>query len=117
MQEFEIPLLPGTVDPVEDMSEIADLVSNIGFPLIIKAAGGGGGKGMRVVNSEDDLEASLEICKSEAQRSFGKSAVFVEKYIQRGHHIEFQILGDKHGQAWHFGHRECSVQRRHQKSN
>ena len=115
MQEFEIPLLPGTVDPVEDMSEIADLVSNIGFPLLIKAAGGGGGKGMRVVTSDDDLDARLEICKSEAQRSFGKSAVFVEKYIQRGHHIEFQILGDKHGQAWHFGHRECSVQRRHQK--
>ncbi len=115
MQKFDIPLLPGTVDPVEDVQEIRDLVSEIGFPIIIKASGGGGGKGMRVVYSEAELEANLEICKSEAQRSFGKSAVFIEKYVQEGHHIEFQILGDKHGKAWHFGHRECSVQRRHQK--
>ncbi|MEE2924830.1 MAG: biotin carboxylase N-terminal domain-containing protein, partial [bacterium] len=115
MQKFEIPLLPGTVDPVEDTDEITDLVSEIGFPIIIKAAGGGGGKGMRIVSSEDELASSLEICKSEAQRSFGKSTVFIEKYVEKGHHIEFQILGDKHGQAWHFGHRECSVQRRHQK--
>ncbi len=115
MQKFNIPLLPGTVDPVEDVQEIRDLVSEIGFPIIIKASGGGGGKGMRVVNSESELEANLEICKSEAQRSFGKSTVFIEKYVQEGHHIEFQILGDKHGKAWHFGHRECSVQRRHQK--
>lgn len=115
MQKFLIPLLPGTIDPVEESDEVRKIAQETGFPLIIKAAGGGGGKGMRVVNREEELETNLEICKSEASRSFDNSSVFVEKYLDRAHHIEFQILGDQHGQAWHFGHRECSVQRRHQK--
>ena len=115
MQNFSIPLLPGTVDSVENVEEVMDIVRETGFPLIIKAAGGGGGKGMRVVRTMEDLDASLQICMSEAERSFGNSAVFIEKYVEKAHHIEFQVLGDKHGQAWHFGHRECSVQRRHQK--
>lgn len=115
MHDFSIPLLPGTVESVGNVEEVMDIVRETGFPLIIKAAGGGGGKGMRVVHKVEDLDSSLQICMSEAERSFGNPAVFIEKYVEKAHHIEFQVLGDKHGQAWHFGHRECSVQRRHQK--
>lgn len=115
MNKFNIPLLPGTIDPVEKIEEVIEVANDCGYPLLIKAAGGGGGKGMRVVSSENELESALQACQSEAQKAFSNPTVFVEKYLKDAYHIEFQVLGDKHKNAYDFGYRECSVQRRHQK--
>ena len=111
----DVPTLPGTQDPVSDPNEARKIAKKIGFPLIIKAAFGGGGRGMRVVRNPKDLDSFLEEAQGEAQRAFGNSAVFLERYIQRAKHIEVQILGDKHGNVVHLHERDCSVQRRHQK--
>lgn len=110
-----VPTLPGTEDPVADPAKALRIAKKIGFPLIIKAAFGGGGRGMRVVKDPKDLRASLEEAQGEAQRAFGNSAVFLERYIERAKHIEVQILGDKQGNVVHLHERDCSVQRRHQK--
>ena len=114
-QKLKIPTLPGTEDPVTDRREALKIAAEIGFPLIIKAAFGGGGRGMRVVQKAGDLDALLDEAQGEAGRAFGNSAVFLEKYIPRAKHIEVQVLGDKHGNALHLHERDCSVQRRHQK--
>src|SRR3954468_6988350 len=114
-QKLQIPTLPGTEDPVSDRGEALRVAANIGFPLIIKAAFGGGGRGMRVVQKAGDLDALLDEAQGEAERAFGNAAVFLEKYIPRAKHIEVQVLGDKHGQVLHLHERDCSVQRRHQK--
>ena len=111
----DVPTLPGTQDPVSDPHEARKIAKKIGFPLIIKAAFGGGGRGMRVVRNPKDLDSFLEEAQGEAQRAFGNPAVFLERYIQRAKHIEVQILGDKHGNVVHLHERDCSVQRRHQK--
>ena len=111
----DVPTLPGTQDPVSDPHEARKIAKKIGFPLIIKAAFGGGGRGMRVVRTPKDLNSFLEEAQGEAQRAFGNPAVFLERYIQRAKHIEVQILGDKHGNVVHLHERDCSVQRRHQK--
>lgn len=110
-----VPTLPGTQDPVADPKEAVKTAKKIGFPLIIKAAFGGGGRGMRVVKDPKDLKPLLEEAQGEAERSFGNSSVFMERYIGRAKHIEVQILGDKHGNVVHLHERDCSVQRRHQK--
>ena len=110
-----VPTLPGTEDPVKDPKEAMRIAKKIGFPLIIKAAFGGGGRGMRVVKDPKDLKASLEEAQGEAQRAFGNASVFLERYIERAKHIEVQILGDKQGNVVHLHERDCSVQRRHQK--
>lgn len=110
-----IPTLPGTEEPVEDRKEAIATARKIGFPLIIKAAFGGGGRGMRVVPDESQLESLLDEARGEAGRAFGNPAVFLEKYIPRAKHIEVQILGDRHGGVLHLHERDCSVQRRHQK--
>src|SRR6202167_6354089 len=110
-----IPTLAGTEEPVRDRSQALRIAHEIGFPLIIKAAFGGGGRGMRVVLRSTDLAHLLEEAQSEADRSFGNSAVFLEKYVPRAKHIEVQILGDRHGHVSHLHERDCSVQRRHQK--
>jgi len=110
-----IPTLPGTEEPVEDRKEAIATARKIGFPLIIKAAFGGGGRGMRVVPQESQLESLLDEARGEAGRAFGNPAVFLEKYIPRAKHIEVQILGDRHGGVLHLHERDCSVQRRHQK--
>ncbi len=110
-----VPTLPGTQDPIQDRAEAMKIAHEIGFPLIIKAAFGGGGRGMRVVHKAADLSHLLDEAQSEADRSFGNSAVFLEKYIPRAKHIEVQILGDQHGNVCHLHERDCSVQRRHQK--
>jgi len=110
-----VATLPGTEDPVEDRSKALKIAKEIGFPLIIKAAFGGGGRGMRVVHKADDLEHLLDEAQGEAGRAFGNPAVFLEKYIPRAKHIEVQILGDRHGNVLHLHERDCSVQRRHQK--
>jgi pyruvate carboxylase len=114
-QKLKIPTLPGTEDPVSDRKQALKIAAEIGFPLIIKAAFGGGGRGMRVVQKAGDLDAMLDEAQGEAGRAFGNSAVFLEKYIPRAKHIEVQVLGDRHGNAVHLHERDCSVQRRHQK--
>jgi pyruvate carboxylase len=114
-QKLNVPTLPGTKDPVEERSEALKIAQEIGFPLIIKAAFGGGGRGMRVVHKSADLAHLLDEARNEAGRAFGNPAVFLEKYIPRAKHIEVQVLGDKHGQVLHLHERDCSVQRRHQK--
>ena len=114
-QKLKIPTLPGTEDPVSDRAEALKVAAHIGFPLIIKAAFGGGGRGMRVVHKAGDLDSLLDEAQGEAERAFGNAAVFLEKYIPRAKHIEVQVLGDRHGHVLHLHERECSVQRRHQK--
>jgi pyruvate carboxylase len=110
-----VPTLPGTQEPVADRDEALKIARHIGFPLIIKAAFGGGGRGMRVVTKAADLADLLDEAQAEAERAFGNPAVFLEKYIPHAKHIEVQILGDKHGNVVHLHERDCSVQRRHQK--
>ncbi len=114
-QRVGVPTLPGTDEPVTDRDTAMRLAREIGFPLIIKAAFGGGGRGMRVVLKASDLAALLDEARMEADRAFGNPAVFLEKYIPRAKHIEVQILGDQHGNVLHLHERDCSVQRRHQK--
>ena len=110
-----VRVLPGTPDPVADREAALAIAPTIGFPLIIKAAAGGGGRGMRVVHKPEDLAALLAEAQNEAQNAFGDSSVFLERYVGRAKHIEVQILGDKHGNTLHLYERDCSVQRRHQK--
>jgi len=114
-KRIQVPVLPGTEDPVTDRTEALQVAKTIGFPLIIKAAFGGGGRGMRVVHKPADLDSLLDEAQGEADRAFGNPAVFLEKYIPRAKHIEVQILGDQHGNVIHLHERDCSVQRRHQK--
>lgn len=114
-QRVQVPTLPGTEDPIADRAEALKIAKQIGFPLIIKAAFGGGGRGMRVVTKPGDLADLLDEAQAEAGRAFGNPAVFLEKYIPHAKHIEVQILGDQHGNVVHLHERDCSVQRRHQK--
>ena len=110
-----VPVVPGTVDKITDYEEALKTIREIGLPVMIKASAGGGGKGMRLVKQESEIESSLRGARSEAASAFGDDAVYIEKYIESPHHIEFQILADKHGNAVHLFERECSAQRRHQK--
>ncbi len=115
MADVGVPVVPGTPGPIEDSDEALGFANDIGFPVIIKAAAGGGGKGMRVANDADDFARAFQLARSEALSAFGNGDVYVEKYLARPRHIEFQILGDRHGHVIHLGERDCSVQRRHQK--
>jgi pyruvate carboxylase len=114
-QKVGVRVLPGTEEAIEDRNEALKVAKEIGFPLIIKAAFGGGGRGMRVVTKPTDLAVLLDEAQGEAGRAFGNPAVFLERYIPRAKHIEVQILGDQHGKVVHLHERDCSVQRRHQK--
>ena len=114
-EKAKVPTLPGTQDPISDRREAVRVANKIGFPLIIKAAFGGGGRGMRVVKDPKDLISLLDEAQGEAGRAFGNDAVFLERYIGRAKHIEVQIIGDKQGNVVHLHERDCSVQRRHQK--
>ena len=114
-QKINVPVLPGNEEAISDRDEAMKAAKHIGFPLIIKAAFGGGGRGMRVVQKAADLSSLLDEAQSEAERAFGNPAVFLEKYIPHAKHIEVQILGDQHGNVIHLHERDCSVQRRHQK--
>jgi pyruvate carboxylase len=114
-RKVNVPTLPGTEEPIEDRAEAVKVAKEIGFPLIIKAAFGGGGRGMRVVHHASELANLLDEAQGEAGRAFGNPAVFLEKYVPRAKHIEVQVLGDKYGQVLHLHERDCSVQRRHQK--
>ncbi|MFN9001647.1 MAG: biotin carboxylase N-terminal domain-containing protein, partial [Holosporales bacterium] len=110
-----IPVVPGTDGPLSSETEAIALAKEIGYPVLIKAAGGGGGKGMQVVREESQLLEAIQVARSEAKANFGNDQVFMEKYLQRPRHIEVQILADQHGNVVHFGERDCSIQRRHQK--
>jgi acetyl-CoA carboxylase biotin carboxylase subunit len=115
MAAVGVPIVPGTPGPIEDVDEALSFARDIGFPVIIKAAAGGGGKGMRVAEDPEVFMRAFQLARSEALSAFGSGDVYVEKYLARPRHIEFQIMGDKHGRVIHLGERDCSVQRRHQK--
>src|SRR6478609_1854750 len=113
--KFNVPLVPGTAEPITDIAKAKKISKEIGYPVLIKASAGGGGKGMRIVNDENEFEEQMERAVSEAISAFGDGAVFIEKYVTQPRHIEFQIFGDQHGNVVHLFERECSIQRRHQK--
>ena len=115
VKDFSVPQVPGAEGEVKDIEEGKDIAEKIGFPVLIKASAGGGGKGMRVVENREEFEEQMNLAVSEAVSSFGNGAVFVEKYILNPRHIEIQIMADKHGNVCHLFERDCSVQRRHQK--
>lgn len=116
MKKTGVPCVPGSDGPVgEDDAETLRLAREIGFPVIVKAVGGGGGRGMRVVRSEASLLSAVSLTRAEAAAAFGNDGVYLEKYLERPRHIEFQLLADQHGNVIHLGERDCSVQRRHQK--
>ncbi len=110
-----VPILPGSKEPIESTEEALALIREIGLPVIIKAAAGGGGRGMRIVRSEDEVETNLELAQTEALNAFKNGSVYIERYIERPRHIEIQVLADEHGNVIHLGERECTIQRRHQK--
>ena len=110
-----LPLVPGSDGAVSDVGEARELAARIGYPVIIKAASGGGGRGMKVCNNEDQLETLMQQAGSEAKAAFGDATVYIEKYLGNPRHIEFQVFGDGNGNAMHLGERDCSLQRRHQK--
>jgi acetyl-CoA carboxylase biotin carboxylase subunit len=114
-REAGVATVPGTLDPIEKREDLRKFAESVGFPLVLKAVAGGGGKGMRMVEREAELDAAWRDATSEAQNSFGDGRLYLEKYLLRPRHIEIQVLGDQHGQVIHLGERECSVQRRHQK--
>lgn len=115
VKDYNIPLVPGIDKAITDITNAKKVARDIGFPILIKAAAGGGGKGMRIVNNEKDFENQMERAVSEAKSAFGNGAVFLEKYVNSPRHIEIQILADTHGNILHLFERECSIQRRHQK--
>lgn len=114
-KEIGVPVVPGTEGGVTDIKEALAFAKEAGYPVMIKASAGGGGRGLRVVRTDAELRENMEVASREALAAFGDGAVFIEKYVERPHHIEFQILGDKHGNIIHLGERDCSIQRRHQK--
>ena len=115
MAASEVPILPGSDGPLRSVAEALKLATEIGFPVILKASAGGGGRGMRLAWDAEDLKRAYDTAWNEAERAFGDPTLYLEKYLQRPRHIEFQILADSHGRVIHLGERECSIQRRHQK--
>nr|MDQ3375236.1 ATP-grasp domain-containing protein [Acidobacteriota bacterium] len=111
----DVPVVPGTTEPLESFEEAQKIAAEVGYPIMLKAAAGGGGKGMRFVQSADDLKSAYETSRGEALASFNNDEVYIEKAVVRPRHIEIQVFSDKHGNYVHLGERECSIQRRHQK--
>jgi acetyl-CoA carboxylase biotin carboxylase subunit len=115
VEKFGVPLVPGINEAIRDAGSAREVAKKIGFPVLVKASAGGGGKGMRIVEREEEFESELQRAQSEALSAFGDDAVFIEKYVSAPRHIEFQVMADKHGNICHLFERECSIQRRHQK--
>ncbi len=113
--ELGIPTPPGLKSELKDLDEASKIADEIGYPILVKAAAGGGGKGMRIVNKKEEFEGSIKAAKSEAKNAFGDDRIYIEKYLEEPRHVEFQIMADTHGNVVHVFDRECSVQRRHQK--
>ncbi|MCR5890176.1 acetyl-CoA carboxylase biotin carboxylase subunit [Hymenobacter sp. J193] len=115
VKAYNIPLVPGTDEAISDVEEAKRIAATVGFPILIKASAGGGGKGMRIVNAESEFEEQMQLAINEATSAFGDGSVFIEKFVTGPRHIEIQVLGDEHGNIVHLFERECSIQRRHQK--
>ncbi len=115
VQKFNVPVIPGSNGALKDHTEVFSIAKKIGYPVLLKASAGGGGKGMRVVNNDEELQSAFERATGEAEASFGNGAVFVEKYLKNPKHIEIQLLADQHGNVLYLFERDCSIQRRHQK--
>jgi len=115
VKNYNIPMVPGIDEAIEDVEKAKKVAKDIGYPILIKAAAGGGGKGMRIVEDEESLESQMKRAISEAKSAFGDGSVFIEKYISSPRHIEIQVIADSHGNVLHLFERECSIQRRHQK--
>ena len=115
MQAAGVPIIPGTTDPVASAAEVVALGEEIGYPLLIKAAAGGGGKGMKVVYSAEEAAQAFESAQREGLSYFADASVYVEKYLEDPRHVEVQVLADAHGNVVHLGERDCTIQRRHQK--
>jgi pyruvate carboxylase subunit A len=115
MKKAEVPILPGTEESIKDVDEAIAFAKVIGYPIMVKASGGGGGRGLRVARTEKELVDAITTARKEAGAAFGVSEVFLEKYLDKPHHIEFQVFADKFGNTVHLGERDCSIQRRHQK--
>ncbi len=114
-KEAKVPIFPGSESAIDDIDEAVKLADKIGYPVIVKAAAGGGGRGMRVVHNEAALRSGVKAASTEAEAAFGNGAVYIEKFLESARHIEVQVIGDKHGNAVHLYERDCSTQRRHQK--
>jgi acetyl-CoA carboxylase biotin carboxylase subunit len=114
-EDVGVPVLPGSREPLADAAAAREAAGRLGYPVMLKAAAGGGGRGMRIVTEERSLEGSFETASQEAAKAFGDGSIYLEKYLREPRHIEFQVLGDVHGRVAHLGERECSIQRRHQK--
>lgn len=114
-KKFNVPMVPGTEEPLKDVNQAREIARSIGYPILVKASAGGGGKGMRVVNTDEEFDDQVRAARSEALSSFGNDDVFIEKYVGSPKHIEIQLMGDQHGNYVYLFERECSVQRRHQK--
>jgi acetyl-CoA carboxylase biotin carboxylase subunit len=110
-----VPVLPGSQEPLQDAEEARRFAAEVGYPVILKAAAGGGGRGMRIVHSEGEIASQFSTAREEAEKAFGDGSIYLEKYLVEPRHIEFQVFGDHHGKVIHLGERECSIQRRHQK--
>lgn len=115
MKEAGIPVIPGSNGSVKGLNDAISIAEKIGYPVILKAAAGGGGKGIRVVNKKEELESNYNIVKQEAKNSFYDDEIYVEKFIKNPRHVEIQVLADEHGNVIHLGERDCSIQRKHQK--
>ncbi len=115
MRKAGVPIVPGAVAPIASAADADEVASDLGFPVLLKASAGGGGKGMRVVERPEDLQRAWEAASREALGAFGDGSVYIERFLDRPRHIEIQVLGDTHGNVVHLGERECSIQRRHQK--
>jgi acetyl-CoA carboxylase, biotin carboxylase subunit len=115
MKKNGVPVIPGSEGVIEDVNQGKTISAEIGYPVIVKASAGGGGKGMRIVWNEDEFDKAFQMARTEAEAAFANPAVYIEKFIENPRHVEIQIVGDMHGNVYHYGERDCSVQRRHQK--
>jgi len=115
MRDVGVPVVPGTVEPVQTAADAAKAAKNVGYPILLKASAGGGGRGMRVVRAQVELEGAFAAAQGEALKAFGDSRIYLERFLEGPRHVEIQVLADRHGRVVHLGERECSVQRRHQK--
>ncbi len=115
MKKAEVPVVPGSDGIISDQKTLREVSNDLGYPVMIKAAAGGGGRGMRIVSNDEELEKCFQAAGAEAEAAFGSPNLYVEKYLSRSHHVEFQVMGDRFGNVRHYGERDCSIQRRHQK--
>jgi acetyl-CoA carboxylase biotin carboxylase subunit len=115
MHKAGVPVVPGSNGVIADFNEAKSIASEVGYPVMVKATGGGGGRGMRIVRESAELENAFRTASHEAEKAFGNPSVYIEKYLEEPHHIEIQVMGDRYGDVVHFGERDCSIQRRHQK--